>query len=32
MSNKTATLTIGNESWDFDILDGTTGPQVIDIS
>ncbi len=32
MSNKTAKLTIGNESWDFDILDGTTGPQVIDIS
>ena len=32
MDNKTATLTIGNESWDFDILDGTTGPQVIDIS
>jgi citrate synthase len=32
MGNKTATLTIGNESWDFDVLDGTTGPQVIDIS
>ncbi len=32
MDNKTAKLTIGNESWDFDVLDGTTGPQVIDIS
>ncbi len=32
VGNKTATLTIGNETWDFDILDGTTGPQVIDIS
>jgi citrate synthase len=32
MNQKTATLTIGNESWDFDILDGTVGPQVIDIS
>jgi citrate synthase len=32
MGNKTAKLTIGNESWDFDVLDGTTGPQVIDIS
>jgi citrate synthase len=32
MGNKTAKLSIGNESWDFDILDGTTGPQVIDIS
>jgi citrate synthase len=32
MGNKTATLTIGNETWDFDLLDGTTGPQVIDIS
>jgi citrate synthase len=30
-SNKKATLTIGNESWDFDILDGTVGPAVIDI-
>ena len=32
VGNKTATLTIGNETWDFDVLDGTTGPQVIDIS
>ncbi len=30
--NKTATLTIGNESWDFDINPGTVGPEVIDIS
>jgi citrate synthase len=30
-SNKKATLTIGNDSWDFDILDGTIGPSVIDI-
>jgi citrate synthase len=29
---KTATLSIGNETWDFDILRGTTGPEVIDIS
>ncbi len=32
MDNKRATLTIGNERWDFDILDGTVGPSVIDIS
>jgi citrate synthase len=31
MGNKQATLTIGNESWDFDVLNGTTGPSVIDI-
>ncbi|MGH6924559.1 MAG: citrate synthase [Propylenella sp.] len=31
MDNRKATLTIGNESWDFDILDGATGPSVIDI-
>jgi citrate synthase len=30
--DKTATLTIGNESWDFDIRDGSVGPSVIDIS
>jgi citrate synthase len=30
-SNKKATLIIGNESWDFDILDGTVGPSVINI-
>jgi len=32
MDNRKATLAIGNESWDFDILDGTVGPPVIDIS
>jgi citrate synthase len=32
MNDKKATLTIGNDSWDFDLLDGTTGPQVVDIS
>jgi citrate synthase len=32
MDDKKATLTIGNETWDFDILRGTTGPEVIDIS
>ena len=31
MSNKTATLTIGNESWDFDVLPGSVGPEVVDI-
>jgi len=31
-TTKTATLSIGNESWTFDILRGTTGPEVIDIS
>ncbi len=31
MSNKTATLTIGNESWDFNVLPGTVGPEVVDI-
>src|SRR5215208_2715980 len=31
-TTKTATLSIGNESWNFDILRGTTGPEVIDIS
>ena len=28
----TATLTIGNQHWDFDIMKGTVGPDVIDIS
>jgi citrate synthase len=32
MTNKTATLTIGNESWDFNVLPGTVGPEVVDIS
>ncbi len=31
MENGKATLTIGNENWDFDIHDGTVGPSVIDI-
>ena len=31
MSKKTATLTIENESWDFDVLPGTVGPEVVDI-
>lgn len=31
MSNKTASLTIGKESWDFDVLPGSVGPEVIDI-
>jgi len=32
MGEKFATLTIGNENWDFDVRDGTIGPSVIDIS
>jgi citrate synthase len=32
MGEKYATLTIGNENWDFDVRDGTIGPSVIDIS
>jgi citrate synthase len=32
MGDKTATLTLGNESWDFDVRDGSIGPSVIDIS
>jgi citrate synthase len=28
---RAATLTIGNESWDFDVLEGSVGPSVIDI-
>jgi citrate synthase len=32
MTNKTATLTIGNESWDFNVLPGSVGPEVVDIS
>ena len=31
MSEKTASLTIGKESWDFDVLPGTVGPEVVDI-
>jgi citrate synthase len=29
---KTATLTVGNKTYDFPILSGTAGPDVIDIS
>ena len=31
-SSKTATLTIGNKNYDFPILSGTVGPDVIDIA
>ena len=31
MTTKTARLTIGDESWDFPIYEGTAGPDVIDI-
>ena len=30
-SSKTATLTVGNKTYDFPILSGTVGPDVIDI-
>src|SRR5258708_39492018 len=30
-SNKTATLTVGNKTYDFPILSGTVGPDVIDL-
>ncbi len=32
MTDKTAKLTIGNDSWDFPIYSGSMGPDVIDIS
>jgi len=32
MTDKSARLTIGNESWDFPVKSGTVGPDVIDIS
>jgi citrate synthase len=32
MSEKTAQLTVGNESWSFPIYSGSVGPDVIDIS
>ncbi|MBA3518458.1 MAG: citrate (Si)-synthase [Rhizobiales bacterium] len=32
MSDTQAKLTVGDESWDFDIREGTIGPAVIDIS
>src|SRR5918994_4894063 len=31
-TNKTATLTVGNKTYDFPILSGTVGPDVIDIA
>ena len=31
-SSKTATLTVGNKTYDFPILSGTVGPDVIDIA
>ncbi len=31
-STKTATLTVGNKTFDFPILSGTIGPDVIDIA
>ena len=31
-SSKTAQITVGNNTWDFPILSGTIGPDVIDIS
>ena len=32
MSEKSATLKIGDESWEFEVRDGALGPSVIDIS
>src|SRR5438132_6334220 len=32
MSETTATLKVGDESWDFPVREGTVGPDVIDIS
>jgi citrate synthase len=32
MSDSKATLTIGNEQWDFEVMYGTLGPAVVDIS
>ena len=32
MTDKKATLTIGNENWDFPIYSGSMGPDVVDIS
>ncbi len=32
MTDKTAKLTIGDESWDFPVKEGTLGPDVLDIS
>ena len=32
MTDKTAKLTIGNDSWDFPVRSGTIGPDIVDIS
>ena len=32
MSHDKATITVGNENWDFPVLPGTIGPEVVDIS
>ncbi len=32
MPEKTARLTVGNKNWDFPVLSGTLGPDVVDIS
>jgi citrate synthase len=32
MSDSKATLSIGNEQWDFEVMHGTLGPSVVDIS
>jgi citrate synthase len=32
MDNSTAKLTLGDESWDFEVRDGSLGPSVLDIS
>src|ERR671921_494210 len=32
MGDNIAKLTVGHESWEFDIRDGTIGPSVVDIS
>ena len=32
MSDQKATITVGNKNWDFPVLPGTIGPEVIDIS
>jgi citrate synthase len=32
MGEKMATLTLGNESWDFGVREGSIGPEVLDIS
>ena len=32
MSDQKATITVGNKNWDFPVLPGTIGPEVVDIS